>query len=547
MDIVLKNSKLGDCYRSLSDIYLNGINPEIHKKAYIGAHEGLYAEIEFAGKYLDTCIKFYKATKNGEFLERAEAVVRSIIRNQHQDGYLGGLVSENDWKDFSVWNQTFTVYGLVSYYKETGDKNAAEAAEKCINRIAEHYMSEKDDICEGLNDGSQNLTVLMAVTALYDIKPTDETKKFILYIVDKIKHSDNNFFSFDSVLDLRSKKGIENFIILLGIIAYGDITGDNSAYDACRKYWNELNEKQIRETGNGSIHERWNADGNKPMFIDYEREPNENCVAVGWFEFSSALFKRFKSACYADAMEKTVYNHLLGSMNRESSDFGYYQPNYGIKYIDSNTHAMYMCCRYRGYSAISQIPYSVFDEDDDYITPVMYTDCEYTSDISITETTKYPYDGRIQFDIYGNTKKKLRLRIPSWCKDFRVEKNEKIIDESYDAGYVCVDISDGDKITLDLKPEFKINRVNINDKKYAYITYGCVLLAIDSNLNECIYDIDIDLSDSNLKREVFADYLMGCSIDGYLNNEKIRVNFVDYASSAKVNIGNEFTIYVKEK
>lgn len=545
MSVVLKNSKLSNCYKSLSDVYLNKINPEIHKKAYIGAHEGLYAEIEFAGKYLDTCIRFYKATNNEEFLKRAESVVRSIVRNQHEDGYLGGLVSENDWKDFSVWNQTFTVYGLVSYCKVTGDEKAADAAEKCINRIAEHYMSEKDDICEGLNDGSQNLTILVAATALYDIRPTDKIKSFIIYIAEKIKKSDNNFFSFDSVLDLRSKKGIENFVILLGIIAYGDITGDNSAYDACRKYWNELNEKQIRETGNGSIHERWNADGNKPMFIDYEREPNENCVAVGWFELSRALFNRFKETRYVDAMEKNVYNHLLGSMNLECSDFGYYQPNYGIKYLDSNTHAMYMCCRYRGYSAISQIPYSIFDEDDKYITPIMYTDCEYTSDISIKETTKYPYDGRICFDINGNTEKKLRLRIPNWCKNFSVERNGEVINELPSDGYVCVDISDGDKITLDLKPEFEINRVKINGKKYAYITYGCVLLAIDSNLNECIYDIEI--SDSSIKRENFDDYLIGCSIDGYLNDKKIRVNFVDYASSAKVNIGDEFTIYVNEK
>ena len=62
-----------------------------------------------------------------------------------------------------------------------------------------------------------------------------------------------------------------------------------------------------------------------------------------------------------------------------------------------------------------------------------------------------------------------------------------------------------------------------------------------------MYICDIEISDSSIKRENFDDYLIGCSIEGYLNDKKIRVNFVDYASSAKINIGDEFTIYVNEK
>ncbi|HJA92635.1 MAG TPA: glycoside hydrolase family 127 protein [Candidatus Eisenbergiella merdipullorum] len=545
MKVQFGASKLSTRYSLLAENFLK-INADKHARAYVGEHDGGYADIEFAGKYLDTCVRFYNNSGDAEFLNRAEIVADSICDNQRSDGYLGGLIKGKEWEGFSVWNQAFTVYGLVSYFKATQDKRALAASEKCISYIADHYMYGGGDITDGSNNGTQNLSILIAVAVLYQVDPKEQFKDFMLHIADKIRHSDNNFFEFDSILNLRSKKGIENFVILIGMLIYGDACCDPSALQACEKYWKELNDTQIRETGNGSTGECWNDRGNQPMFLGYDVRPNENCVAVGWFELSSELFRRTGKACYLDAMEKTLYNHILGSMDAQCSDFAYYQPNYGIKYTDSRTHAVYLCCRYRGYSLFSQLPECLFAADDHHISPMLYTDCDYyDGSVKIEERTRYPYDGAIEFRISGSTDKKLKLRIPVWCQKYAMEKNGMEEQADLKDGFISTDISDGDTIVLRLEQELCFKPCEIDGTRYVSACYGCILLAADSALNEDIYDILIDVADPHVKTENQDKYDMVFSVDGFLKGKKQRIKLVDYASSGKAMVNSEYTIYMK--
>ena len=543
-----KNGKLGIKYVLVEENFLNLIDSKLHADAYVGEHTGGYAEIEFAGKYLDACVLFYQNSVNKAFLDRAKTVVDSICENQRSDGYLGGMSKGMEWVSFSVWNQAFTVLGLVSYFKVTSEQRALVAAEKCIRYIANHYMYEGGDILDGNNNGSQHLSILPAVAALYQVSSQKIYRDFMVHITDAMKHSDNNFFSFGSILELRSKKGIENFVILLGMLAYGESCSDPGALASCEKYWTELQDTQIRETGNGTIEENWTVGGNEAKFLGYDSRPNENCVAVGWFELSNALFKRTKKTYYLDAMEKTLYNHILGSMDGKCSDFGYYQPNYGIKYTNSEKNAVYKCCRYRGYHVFSQLPGCLFDEDSKYITPMLYTDCLYEGEtVTVEERTGYPYDGVIAFHIKGKTDKKLRLRIPGWCKSFSITKNENGLDCDMEDGYICISVGENDEIVLKLEQSLCFTGVKIEDANYVYATYGCILLAIDSNLNQDIYNIVLDTESACAWVKQPAHYDIGFCVNGFLNEEKIDVHLVDFASAGKVLENSEYTIYVKAR
>ena len=92
-----------------------------HAATYVGTYGELNAEPEFTGKYIDICTKYYRETNDKKYLKCAETVVNSIIDNQGEDGYLGMLEDGFRWKNFSVWNQTFTVLGLLSYYRAVKD------------------------------------------------------------------------------------------------------------------------------------------------------------------------------------------------------------------------------------------------------------------------------------------------------------------------------------------------------------------------------------------------------------------------------------------
>ena len=129
---------------------------------------------------------------------------------------------------------------------------------------------------------------------------------YIYYIVGRIKNSDLNFFDFDDILELRSRKGIENFVILLGILRYAKLFGDEEAVCSVEKYWQQVNDTQIRNTGNGTMHELWSERGNACRLLGAGDKPNETCVAVGWMELSLTLFYLKQDVKYLDAIDKTL-------------------------------------------------------------------------------------------------------------------------------------------------------------------------------------------------------------------------------------------------
>lgn len=526
----LESGIILDKYNAIRDCILNKTDCAIHVTAYEGEHEDMFAGGEFAGKFIDICVKFYLYTQDKTFLDKAAAVVGSVIKNQRTDGYIGGLPKGKEWLNFTVWNQAFTVYGLCSYYEVTNDKKALSAAEKCIEFIDEYFMNG-GDLFDCLNDGSQHCSILLSAVKLYKITGKKTHGDFVKYILKEIRKSDNNFFGFKSVFDLRSKKGIENFIILLGMLECGDFCDD--AVLACERYWDELYRTQIREPGNGTNKEFWVPDGNKPQFLSIDIKPNETCVAVGWIEFSAELFKKTGKAKYIDAIEKTLYNHILGSINSDGSDFAYYQPNFG-KRITETDEKMYKCCRYRGYSLFSQIPFNLYCEDDSFITPFLYTNSVYEGDgLSIKQKTNYPFDDTVSFEISGTTDKKLKLRIPKWSGDINVSGTNTW----RDGDYLICELKGASKISVGFDFSPILHDASIDNTKYAYVTYGPVLLSLDSGLNKNLYDMTIEPK-TVFKRTDKPNYKL--CFEGPDN-----LFLVDYQSAGKAVKDSEYVYYIK--
>ena len=85
---------------------------------------------------------------------------------------------------------------VLSYCKLTGDSEVLRCEEKCVKNIAEHYMSEKIDILDAWNYGTQNLSILLVLPDLYNITGDRLYLDFADYIYAYLKKSTNNFFDF---------------------------------------------------------------------------------------------------------------------------------------------------------------------------------------------------------------------------------------------------------------------------------------------------------------------------------------------------------------
>ena len=477
-------SVLGKAYKK-TEIGILKHSLESHLQSYTGDHNAMWAEPEFTGKYIDICTKYYKNTGNIEYLNRAKAVVDKIC--DIQDGYLGALMPKDRWENFDVWNQCFTVLGLLSYYTETNDKKALEIAEKCSQTIADHYMNNKGkDILDATNFGTQHISFLFVLPKLYKLTGKQIYMDFMNFIADRLKNSDLNFFEFDSILHLRSKKGIENFVVLMGIIQYADIIGDTAAIESTKKYWQQVNDTQIRNTGNGTVGEFWTENGNAAALLSEDCKPNETCVAVGWIEFSLMLFYKEQSVKYLDAIEKSLFNHILGSYSDDGADFAYYQPNYGRK-VDATSEDMYKCCRYRGFTLFAYLQDMLYYSDKDCIIPMIYQASEYEDEyVKILQKTDYPFDTSIEFDITVKKEcnKKLKLKIPGWCKGYTLNTEYE-----YDDGFVTVDCKDS-SVTLNLESEIVEEAGIIDGKEYVSYSKGPLLLAHEEDTDCPLYKVN---------------------------------------------------------
>ncbi len=538
----LTGGALGRMYDEACAYFLGVIDPMLHAAAYRGIHKAGFAETEFAGKYLDTCVRFARTAKTKDLRERAlaraHAVKESILACQREDGYIGGHAPGSEKVCFSVWNQAFTMIGLLSYYELTGDRTALEAAERIAVYNASIFMDD-DSILLGGNNGSQHLSIILPLARLCRVSENPVVPRFLQYIIDLLKGSDNNFFGFSSILDLRSKKGIENFVILLGLLEYGDLTGDVSALDAAKRYWDELASGQIRENGNGTVREVWTAGGNLPQMLSEDVKPDENCVAVGWIEFSLALYRRTGGAKYLDAVETALYNHLLGAVGEGGSAFAYYQPNFGRR-SRATPGSMYKCCRYRGYSAVSQLTGMLFENGADAFSAMIYTDASYEDDrLRVTETAAYPYDENVSFEIEAkqDIARVFRFRVPADADGATVCLDEKPVGAAVSDGWLTIplDLTAGKKVRLSLSFALSVKGKHgvIDGEKRALYRYGCILLAAQAKPGEAA---SLTLPEGKPVRTETANENIAFTLGG--------VRLCDYASSGRGE--DEFVIWAKE-
>ena len=526
----LYGSILGEYYEKVKNALLNIIDVNEHVNTYVGEQHEWNANPEFSGKYIDLCMKIYERHEDKKALEHGTLVVESIIKNMCNDGYTGTLEKGNEFVKFSVWNQTFTVFGMLSYYRVTNDKKVLSACEKCISFIMDYFIEEGNDILDCINCGTQHSSILFILGDMYRFTGKEIYMKHIMYILDRFKNSNLNFLNFDSILNLRSRKGIENFVILMGILKYAELNGDAEAVESVKKYWQELKNTQIRNTGNGTNAELWYENGNAPAMLGAEQKPNETCVAVGWIELSLYLFKLTKDVRYINAIDKTLYNHILASIAENGADFAYYQPNYGKK-IRTTEESKYKCCRYRGFTLFTYMPDMLFWEDEDTLIPMIYTGCEYESDsVKVTEKTNYPFDGDITFSIDVSKNKLLKLRIP---EDYDIKclmiNNEKQ-SFSEENGYINIFLEANKhyEINLMLVLRIIVEKGNIDGVNVASVSLGQVLLALYDKDN----DITVDIDNLNLTRLEHNNkgYVVfkGKGIKGKKETDVI---FTDYASA----------------
>lgn len=539
--VKLEGGILEDCFLKIRRNFYELIDEEVHKKVYYGEHDLMYAEPEFTGKYLDICARYYEVEKDERALKKAFTVIDGIEENIREDGHITGYPAGNETNAFGIWNHFFTLYGLSRVAEVTGDERTLRLAERAADFLVNLFMrDDPPELFSEFNQGSQHISCLYAMARMYLLTHKKSYLDFIEHVLAYCENSDMNLLSFKDILALRSKKGIEMLVVYLGVLTYGIMADKPEAVDAARRYWVGIRDTQIRNTGNGTVVEFWTENGNAHRFMPTEEKPNETCVAVGWCELSLSLFYNSPRAEYLDELEKSIFNHMIGSLDKSGEDFAYYQGNYGKK-IFRKADGLYQCCRYRGYTLFSYLPSFMFYDSGDTVIPVLYGPCSYEKDgLSIKEITEYPKKGSIRFELNNERGAcRMLLRVPKWCKNCTVKQNDAMLTVVSKEGFLSVEIPRGkSSVTLLLDMPLVCEKIEIDGKKYLSYHYGPLLLALDTHFGGTLENklSALDVLKPVEDKDALAHFALG------------DVHLVDFASAGKNDPENDlYTVYIAEK
>lgn len=566
---VLEGGVLGRRDRMNTENLMKEIDPQQFADIFAHEQEDWFAEPEFAGQYVDACVQYYRRLGEQLFLDRAAIVVDSMVANQRSDGYLGTYRAGLEFGEtFSVWNQTFVIKGLVSYYEATGSEPALNAAARCADYIAERYLGDDPpDILRTINQGLQHTSILQQIVRLYGVTKKKLYLRFAEYIISRWEETTIKFvtapneFQFP-LFEIGAVKAVESLICYHGILELYQITGEKRYLTAAARYWEAVKRQQINVIGCGALTELWVLGGNRPANLPIDVHPNETCVSWGWAKLSLMLFALTGEGKYFDAIEQTLYNHVMGAQAIDGSDFSYYQGLVGRK-VHEKHPGQYSCCRYRGLHFYAYVADHVFAYDERRAFVNLYTpaNARVLGDrVGLRCQTEYPRDGviRVTVDCANAQEFTLCLRIPGWCQSHSVAVDGEPADAAVTDGYLVLErewSAGSTTVELQLTMSTGAIRANVDHVPSAAITYGPLTLAIDSRYGTPIHHTNVTLPGeepaltpievSDLAGASEAGPIVAFTSSGSINNESAEVTLVDYASAGSLAANHdEFKVWL---
>ena len=421
-----------------------------------------------------------------ELKEKVQPWIEWTLASQREDGYFGpatdypyeaGLQRDNsaDW-----WPRMVLLKILQQYYDATGDERVIDFMTKYF-RYQLATLPEKPlgnwTFWARYREGDN----LQAVYWLYNITGD----RFLLDLGDLLHSQGHDFVNmFTNTDDLTRFNTIHCVNLAQGIkepVIYYQQTNDKGMIDAVKQGFRDIRkyhgQPQGMYGGDEGIH------GNSPT------QGSELCSAVELMYSLEKMMEITGDIDFADHLEKVAFNALPTQV---SDDFMYkqyfQQPNQVMvthhehNFYEDWTHAHtdivygtlsgYPCCFSNMHQGWPKFTRSLwFATPDNGLAALAYSPSEVTAKVAdgrtvtITETTAYPMDDRITFDIKLAEKKKpvsfpLHLRVPGWCKAPEVSVNGTDVKPEVRNRVMVIDREwkNGDVVELTLPMEVSTSR-----------------------------------------------------------------------------------------
>ena len=458
---------------------------------------------EFWGKWFTSAALAYAWQPSGTYREILDKSVLELLKSQDADGRLSSYSRDNDFGSWDIWGRKYALLGLIAHYDQTGDKKSLIAACRATDALIEIAGPGKKKLTEtGLQimGGLSSCSILEPVMLVYQRSGDKKYLDFARYLV-KLWSEPNNYdpkglrliedaqAGVDPIL-IAAPKGYEMMSCYEGLCELYRVTGEKRLLDAVVKFGKSVLKKEIMIVGSGSSGELWCDGANRQTEI--LEQPMETCVTVTWMKLCYQLLQLTGDPVWADNLEISLYNALMGAMINEGEWWAYFSPLIGermpspmqVPVCESS------CCIANGPRGMLITPgWSVMKSKSGpvinmYSKGTWRQKLENGKEIKIIQKTNYPEDKEILIRIEMPKPERftISLRIPAWDKDTRLSINDETINcEQGKYAQIEREWENGDQIRLKMDLRGRIIRApgSVNDLA---VMRGPIVLALDNRL-----------------------------------------------------------------
>ena len=447
-----------------------------------------------------------------------DSVLDIVAAAQEPDGYLYTARTINpqkphQWAGSKRWEKdevlSHELYNLghmvdaaCAHYQATGSRKFLDIAMRYADCVVREVGPNPGQAC--IVPGHQ--IAEMALARLYVLtgekKYLDEAKFFLDYR-GKTEINDIYSQSHKPVVEQTEAWGhaVRAGYMYAGMADVAALTGDESYIHAINAIWQNIVERKYYLTGGvGARHsgEAFGADYELPNMTAY----NETCAAIAQVYLNHRMFLLHGDAKYIDCLERTLYNGLISGMSMDGGKFFYPNPlsSDGVYKFNSEGTTTRQdwfgcaCCPSNLCRFIPSLPGYIYAVKDRNLYVNLFTSNTATmqvdgKDVTLEETTEYPWEGDISLRIAQNKASDftLMIRIPGWVRgsvvpsdlyqyadgkqlSYSISVNGESVNTAIDdMGYVAIDRKwkKGDvvRIHFDMQPRMVTANAKVTDDR----------------------------------------------------------------------------------
>ena len=464
---------------------------------------GMVFQDSDAAKWLEAAAYSLALFPDKELEKTADELIEIIAAAQDEDGYLDTYFTIKDrekrWTNLLEAHELYCaghmMEAAVAYRESTGKDKLLKVMLKNVQHIYDIFITQKHGGVPGHPE------VELALLKMYRATGEKKCLELAEYFIDQ-RGKDTDFYKREAekrdwtvwgsdpadneyrqcgrpVREQTDAVGhaVRAVYLYTGMAELAAESGDKELLAACRRLWDSIVKRRMYLTGGigSTVH-------GEAFSVDYDLPPDtaycETCASIGLMFFALAMLKNEVKGEYADIMERAFYNTVLAGIQLDGKRFFYVNPLEVIPGISgvSPTHRHDLpqrpkwyacaCCPPNAARLISSLGKYAYGEDESTMFCHLFAagSVDFQNGGKITCETGYPYELTVNYTVVKG-EKTLAVRIPSWSKVFSVTRNDEQISLAPKNGYIYVDVSDGDRITLTLdgSPRFIYPSAKLHD------------------------------------------------------------------------------------